>query len=750
MIDENENPGAPASATGAQETHSERIAFRLDSNVGRISEALRMAKAGLPVFPVNADKRPLTSHGFKQATTDATQIATWWGAHPDALVGMPTGAASGIWAADADVEKTTGGKTGEETLARLGLADYAHRQQTPSGGAHYLFRSRPDLPASSVKKLPGVDVRGERAYIVVYDVEAILAAHENEALPLPPASLVHALHSPKRNANNGAAARGASNSERLAEDTAWGLKALRGELAKVRRAREGSRRTVLNAAAFAIGQIIGSGNLTCEPAVNALVAAGIATRLPDDEVRRTVAAGINDGAKKPRGPNRPADGLNDSDDSSSNLITEDEVATAFVHRQSGKFLFDRNRGDWLRWTGSYWSVGNTGLVFFRLRELAREMAQSAEAKVRVTAGKASFARGAEALARVDPAVARDAGDFDLDPWVLATPGGVVDLKTGAIRPAQPNDLVTKNTLIAPSKSADAPIWKQFLLEATGGDQKLIRFIQQWFGYCLTGVTREHALLFVCGPGGNGKSVLLNVVNEILGDYAVTASMDTFTSSHNERHPTDLAMLRGARMVTASETERDKAWAESRIKQLTGGDPITARFMRQDFFTYVPQFKLTIAGNHEPALLNVDAAAKRRFNIVPFLHKPVAPDHRLVEKLKPEYGAILRWMIEGCLDWQANGLLRPTVVTDATAEFFNDQDLLGQWLTEQCTIAMGDVAKFEPFNLLYASWQGYAAAACESPGSQKAFSTDLRRRGLKPDKGAGGKRIVRFVRFKTHI
>src|SRR5262249_23653203 len=156
------------------------------------------------------------------------------------------------------------------------------------------------------------------------------------------------------------------------------------------------------------------------------------------------------------------------------------------------------------------------------------------------------------------------------------------------------DGITRVTSVAPSDGG-CPLWLKFLNEATGNDEDLIRFLRQWCGYCLTGVVIEHALLFVYGDGGNGKSVFLNVVTSILEDYAATSAMETFTASNSDRHPTDLAMLRGARLVTASETEAGKEWAEARIKQMTGGDPITARFMRQDFFTYMPEFKLTIIG-----------------------------------------------------------------------------------------------------------------------------------------------------------
>jgi putative DNA primase/helicase len=204
-------------------------------------------------------------------------------------------------------------------------------------------------------------------------------------------------------------------------------------------------------------------------------------------------------------------------------------------------------------------------------------------------------------------------------------------------------------------------------------------------YSLTGSIRDHALFFLYGTGGNGKGVFLNTWASILGDYAKVAAMETFTVSHGDRHPTDLAMLRGARAVIAQETEEGQRWAESRIKALTGGDPISARFMRQDFFTFTPAFKLMIAGNHKPSLRSVDEAVKRRFNLVPFtVTIPKAErDPKLPEKLVAEWPGILAWAIEGCLEWQHIGLSPPPAVQAATASYLADEDTIGLFLAERC-------------------------------------------------------------------
>jgi putative DNA primase/helicase len=292
------------------------------------------------------------------------------------------------------------------------------------------------------------------------------------------------------------------------------------------------------------------------------------------------------------------------------IVTEDSAAVQFVELHGQDLRYCHSTSAWFRWNGKIWSKDQTSIAFHWARELARQLAEDLDEKERKKIQKTSFASGMERFAMADPAVAVTIDYWDADALLLGTPGGTVDLRTGKLYPSRREDGITKTTSVAPNGNG-CPRWQLFLEETTGKDPELIRFLQQWCGYGLTGLTREHALVFVCGPGGNGKSVFLNTVANILKTYASTSAMDTFTVSHNDKHPTDLAMLRGARLVTASETEEGRSWAESRIKQMTGGDRISARFMRQDFFEFTPQFKLTIVGNHKPILRNVDEAARQR-------------------------------------------------------------------------------------------------------------------------------------------
>ena len=223
-------------------------------------------------------------------------------------------------------------------------------------------------------------------------------------------------------------------------------------------------------------------------------------------------------------------------------------------------------------------------------------------------------------------------------------------------------------------------------------------------------------------------------------------MDTFTANRQPAHETELARLRGARLVVANETEEGRAWAESRIKALTGGDKIAARFMRQDHFEFRPQFKLVVVGNHKPSLRNVDEAMRRRLLIVPFERKPEKPDPKLEEKLRSEWPGILRWMINGAVAWQATGLPRPAAVLDATKEYFSEQDLFGEWLEANCDAdPLADHLAYS--GELYESFVEFASAAGEDRVTRKAFSMELRKRGFVPRRLSGGRRGFNGIRLK---
>lgn len=417
------------------------------------------------------------------------------------------------------------------------------------------------------------------------------------------------------------------------------------------------------------------------------------------------------------------------------------LAEKLVDVNGNNLLYCAAWGKWMIWDGKTWQDDLTLKIFDYSRNTCKEAAAELEARdhnARSGAAKkvasAQTVYAVEKLARSDRRVAATTDQWDSDFWILNTPGGIVDLKTGEIKHHNRNFYCTKITAVAPH--GECQQWFAFLDQVTAGDKELQKFLQRFAGYALTGETKEHALPFAYGTGGNGKGVFVNTLTGIMRNYATVASMDTFTASQSDRHPTDLAMLRGARLVTAQETEEGRRWAESKIKAMTGGDPITARFMRQDFFTFQPQFKLLIAGNHKPGLRNVDQAIRRRFYLIPFTVTipPDKADKALPEKLKAEWPGILQWMIEGCLEWQRIGLQPPASVRAATDEYLESEDAIGAWLDENTD---RKPECYENTTDLYQSWNAWAQAAGEFPGSLKAFSHKMASKGF--HKGEGRRR-----------
>jgi putative DNA primase/helicase len=323
------------------------------------------------------------------------------------------------------------------------------------------------------------------------------------------------------------------------------------------------------------------------------------------------------------------------------------------------------------------------------------------------------------LAGEDRRLAATVDQWDANPWLLNTPGGVVDLHTGALRDHRPEDYMTKITAVTPG--GDCPTWKNFIAKVTNNDDALGSYLARVSGYALTGMIGEHALWFFWGKGRNGKSQYLIAVSTIMADYHCAAPIEVFTESPTDRHPTELAMLRGARLVTAVEPEKGRRWSETRIKQLTGGDPIRARFMRQDFFQYGPQFKLMFAGNNKPGLRSVDEAISARMNIVPFTVVIPAKDRIkdfAEQMVKTEGSGILSWMIAGCLEWQRQGLNPPDVVTTATKDYLANQDVRQAWFDQRC---IRDAQMKTLSSLLFGDWKQWAERRNIHVGSQVDFT-----------------------------
>jgi putative DNA primase/helicase len=507
-------------------------------------------------------------------------------------------------------------------------------------------------------------------------------------------------------------------------------------------------RTALEEASYEIGRLIGHGLLdrTLWAALlrRAAIQAELLPEIGEDGVQAAIAAGFQEGeraaAEAIAGEAEAARGA------SRDVPTEADLADAFVERHGDQVRYVAQWARWLHYDGVVWRDERTHLVRDMAKTLCRQAAGRADTKDLRSLASARTVAAVQTLAQAHRRIAATVEQWDADPWVLNTPGGLIDLRSGDRLMRRADDYVTKITGTGPADRANCPMWLSFLeaiFRRTDGsddgqpDDELIGYLQRVLGYALTGVTTEHAMFFGYGTGGNGKSVLLDTVAGIMGDYHTTAPIETFTTSSSDRHPTELARLVGARLVTSIETERGRAWAETRIKTLTGGDHIAARFMRQDFFEFRPQFKLLVAGNHQPTLRTVDEAIRRRFNLLPFTVTIPAErrDLDLASRLQAEWPAILQWMIEGCLAWQRQGLAPPASVTSATAQYLDAQDAMGAWIEECCEQGRAFQTRASE---LFASWRAYAERAGEPAGSTKTFGPLLEARGFprSPSRRAG--------------
>ena len=395
---------------------------------------------------------------------------------------------------------------------------------------------------------------------------------------------------------------------------------------------------------------------------------------------------------------------------------------------------------WHIWNGHAWAQDRKNeaknIIWERMDAIAETIDERARAApdkegkplFRFAAALRSHAMLTRVMAGIQahPQMTLTLDEFDSDLWTLNTPGGIVDLRTGKLGPSDAAALMSKSTKAAPSAKPPER-WLRFLEETTGGDRDLQLFLQKQIGYALTGVTQEQTLAFIHGPPFTGKSVFAETVGGMLGTYHQTAAAETFSTSKGSRHPTDLAKLAGARLVTASETEEGRAWDTQRIKAITGGDTINARFMRKDFFEYKPTYKVVIVGNHEPEIKGVDDAMMRRIHIVPFIHTPEVKDKLLGETLKGEYGGILAWAIEGCRLWQVEDLTPPDVVLRRTQDYKYEEDPIGQFIEDACDLS--DRHATVTNEALFEAWKRWCYRHGEDPGSSKRFIRQFRNKQI---------------------
>jgi P4 family phage/plasmid primase-like protien len=644
---------------------------------------------GFRLFPVAPKgKKPLISDWPRKASRDPKQIEMWMRSWQGSNWATATGRRSDIFVLDID------GDLGRKALAEL-VDRHGHEwidtfAVKTGNGTHFYFRWPSDgegIRNSAGRLALGIDVRGEGGYAIVppsvHSSGEVYACNNTNAVILgAPPWLLEAL-AIQVPANSSTRAQGVD------------LVILQG------------RR---NATLTSLAGTMRKGGMTAQAIEAALMAKNAARCKPplmEDEVRRIVKSVARYEPPSSEGEDRK--------------FADDSLALRFTERHAADLRYTAVWSQWSHWDGTRWKPDETLHVFDLARKICRSASSECGDKRVSRVASAAAVAAVERLARADRRHAADVDQWDNNDWLLNTPTGTVDLRTGSLQPHRREDNCTKRSAIGPS--GECPRWLEFLERITDRDTALQGFLKRTVGYCLTGTTREECLFFLYGTGANGKSVFLSTVMSMLGEYAKAAPMQIFVTSSGDQHPTDLAGLQGARFVSAIETEEGRNWAESRIKALTGQDRISARFMHGNFFEYSPKFKLLFAGNHKPSLRSVTESIKRRFHLVPFtVTIPEAErDCQLLSKLQAELPGILKWAIDGCREWQREGLAVPARVRETTADYLAEEDALGRWLDERCVIS----SKLQsPSAVLFRDWKEWCELSEEYVGSQKRFSQML--------------------------
>ena len=423
-------------------------------------------------------------------------------------------------------------------------------------------------------------------------------------------------------------------------------------------------------------------------------------------------------------------------------------AKRLINRCGVDLRFCRPLASWYVWDGSRFCRDETGAVYRKAEEVVASIyAEAADADDSAERKRlAQWATRSESRDRLKAMVSLAEhqhgvpilpDQIDAEPWMLNVQNGILDLRTGELLPHRREALLTKISPVPYNPRATCPTWLAFLDRIMAGDRERVAFLQRAIGYTLTGNTSEQVLFFCYGFGKNGKSTLLDTVQALLGeDYATQATTEILMARNQAGHPTELARLKGARMVAAVEAEEGRRFNEPLLKQLTGGDRIAARFMRADFFEFRPEFKLWLAANHKPVIRGTDVGIWRRLRLIPFdVQIPESErDRHLPDRLRGELPGILSWALKGCLEWQRAGLAEPASVTQATGSYQSEMDVVGAFLDDVCVVFPSAEVKL---TALYASYVDWCNKSGERPLTSRLFSARLTEKGFgKGRKGDG--------------
>jgi putative DNA primase/helicase len=698
------------------------------------------------VFPITPDEKVplgrLVPHGCKDGTTDLDQIALWWEAEPTANVGVATG--SGLVVLDVDGE--AGKRSLDAIREQIGDLPTTFTVGTGGGGLHF-YMAVPEehdqyRNAARYKGWDGIDIRGDGGYVVAppsthksgrrYElIEPSPDLCESVWLDRIPQVEAEKARQPAPAPTNGA---------RSSISDAYVRSAMERELGKLAQAAEGQRNDQLNRSAFALGQLVGAGALDRHAVASELLLVASRTGLPMQEAEVTIRSGLDSGERQPRNmpPARTAAATGTRADDPRPTpprvagLTDVGNAHRLARKHGVNIRFCEDRAHWLLWDGTRWDEDRTRRIFglakdtvFAIRVEAANTDEEDKRKAVSTWAHRSqeFRRVTAMIELAKDEVAIRPEDLDKNDWLLNCENGTVDLRTGALLPHDREHHITKLAPVSYDAAATCPRWMAFL-ERVLPDHSVRAFVQRAVGYSLTGSTSEQVMFILFGVGCNGKSTFLETIGEMMGDYRLETPTSTLLATREDQDGprNDVARLKGARLVTAMEAEEGRRLHESRVKELCGGDTVTARFLHREFFQFQPTHKLWLRANHKPVVRGSDMGIWRRIRLVPFLVtiEDDEKDPELSSRLRTEVSGILTWAVEGALEWQRRGLSPPPGIEDATSAYRSEMDVLGAFLEECCvaddrsTVSSGE---------LYASYRQW----CETNGEYVANQTTMGRR-----------------------
>ena len=691
------------------------------------SAAAEYRKSGWNPIPVKegskaANLPKLAPYLERKATTEELGGWSWTG------VGVVTGPVSGVLVLDVD------GPEGEAELQKHGHP-ITPMVRTPSGGMHLYFKHPPGDVRTGIRVAPGLDVKARGGYVVAppsvgangKPYEWIVSPKEAEMAEVP-GWLKELVEAPRAKGTAGPVGEKIPSGNRNAT-----LASMAGTM---------RRRGMDEEEIFAALSV--ANERRCEPALEAgevrKIAGSVGRYAPAGDVVEVSFNG-HGGARQPARFN----------------LTDLGNAERFVYRHGSDVRYCYPWGKWLVWNGARWERDEAGKVYklakAAVRGIYNEAANAEDEDRRKALAKHAAASESEAKIRAmlelsKPEVPVSPDDLDAAPWLLNAPNGTVDLRAGELREHRREDLLTKMAGAEYHPGAAAPAWEAFLEHVLPGEE-LRGFVQRAAGYSATGDTSEQCMLINHGAGANGKSTFHEAVSAALGDYAMRTPTEMLMSKRGGGVPNDVARLKGARFVTASETEEGRRLAESLIKDLTGQDTISARFMRGEFFDFKPTHKLWLSTNHKPEIRGTDSAIWRRIRLVPWAVSipPAEQDKKLPAKLRAESAGVLAWCVEGCVEWGRTGLQAPDEVRKATVAYRSEMDVIGAFLRDECEIGRDFKATLKAVYSRYEEW-------CEEGGeraeSKRKFNARLTERGQFADRrsGPGGLREWHGLRLLT--